>query len=119
VRPSCLQPNFRTKHKALKKAQKALARKQKGSNNRYRARLKVARAYEAITNARKDFLHKLTTRLVRENQTIVVEDLAVKNMQKNHRLSLSIGDASWGILVQQLEYKCEWYGRKLIKTDQN
>lgn len=108
---------FRAKHKALKKAQKALARKQKGSNNRHKARLKVARAHEAIANARKDFLHKLTTRLVRENQTIAVEDLAVKNMVKNHSLALSISDASWGELVRQLEYKCEWYGRELVKID--
>lgn len=108
---------FRAKRKTLKKAQKALARKQKGSNNRYKARLKAARAYEAITNARKDFLHKLTTRLVRENQTIAVEDLAVKNMIKNRKLSLSISDASWGELIRQLEYKCEWYGREFIKID--
>jgi putative transposase len=108
---------FRAKHKSLKKAQKALARKQKGSNNRYKARIKVARAHEAIVNARKDFLHKLTTRLVRENQTIAVEDLAVKNMVKNRKLALSISDASWGELVRQLEYKCDWYGRELIKID--
>jgi putative transposase len=106
---------FRAKHKTLKKAQKALARKQKGSSNRYKARLKVARAHEAIANARKDFLHKLTTRLVRENQTIAVEDLAVKNMVKNGSLALSISDASWGELVRQLEYKSEWYGRELVK----
>jgi putative transposase len=108
---------FRAKHKALKKAQKALARKQKGSNNRYKARLKVARAHESIVNTRKDFLHKLTTRLVRENQVIAVEDLAVKNMVKNRSLALSISDASWGELVRQLEYKCDWFGRKLVKID--
>jgi len=108
---------FRAKYKSLKKAQKALTRKQKGSNNRYKARIKVARAHEAIVNTRKDFLHKLTTRLVRENQTIAIEDLAVKNMVKNRKLALSISDASWGELVRQLEYKCEWYGRELVKID--
>jgi len=108
---------FRAKHKRLKKAHKALARKQKGSNNRYKARLKVARIHEEIANARKDFLHKLTTRLVRKNQTIAVEDLAVKNMVKNSKLALSISDASWGELIRQLKYKCEWYGRELIKID--
>nr|WP_245894113.1 transposase [Chamaesiphon polymorphus] len=62
-------------------------------------------------------MHKLTTQLVRENQTIVVEDLAIKNMVKNHKLALSISDASWGELIRQLAYKCEWYGRELIKID--
>ena len=111
-------PNtFRVKHKRLKKAQKALARKVKGSSNRHKARLKVARIHAEISDARKDFLHKLTTRLVRENQTIAVEDLAVKNMVKNPKLALFITDASWGELVRQLDYKCEWYGRTLIKID--
>jgi putative transposase len=108
---------FKAKRQKLRKAQKALSRKQKGSNNRYKARLKVARVHETISDARKDFLHKLTTRLVRENQTIAIEDLAVKNMLKNRKLSLSISDASWGELVRQLTYKCDWYGRTLIKID--
>ncbi len=108
---------FRAKHAKLKKAQKALIRKRVGSNNRYKAGIKVAKVYAEISDARKDFLHKLTTRLVRENQTIAVEDLAVKNMLKNRKLSLSISDASWGELVRQLEYKCEWYDRTLIKID--
>ena len=108
---------FRRKHKRLKKAQKALARKEKGSSNRSKARLRVARIHAEIADARKDFLHKLTSRLVRENQTIAVEDLAVKNMVKNPKLALSISDAGWGELVRQLEYKCEWYGRELVKID--
>ena len=108
---------FNAKRRKLKKAQKALNRKQKGSNNRYKARLKVAKVHQEISDARKDFLHKLTTRLVRENQTIAVEDLAVKNMVKNRKLALSINDASWGELVRQLEYKCDWYGRTLVKID--
>jgi len=108
---------FKAKRHKLRKAQKALSRKQKGSRNRDKARLKVAKVHEQISDARNDFLHKLTTRLVRENQTIAVEDLAVKNMVKNHKLALAIGDASWGELVRQLEYKCDWYGRTFVKID--
>ncbi|MGV0029398.1 RNA-guided endonuclease InsQ/TnpB family protein [Phormidesmis priestleyi] len=108
---------FAAKRAKLRKVQKVLSRKQKGSNNRYRASLKVAKVHAEISDARQDFLHKLTTRLVRENQTIAVEDLAVKNMVKNRKLSLAIRDASWGELVRQLEYKCDWYGRTLVKID--
>jgi len=108
---------FQAKRRKLRKAQKALSRKQKGSNNRNKARLKVAKVHAGIGDARQDFLHKLTTRLVRENQTIAVEDLAVKNMVKNRKLALSISDASWGELVRQLEYKCDWYGRTFVKID--
>jgi putative transposase len=108
---------FKAKRAKLRKAQKALSRKQKGSNNRYKARLKVAQVHAEISDARQDFLHKLTTRLVRENQTIAVEDLAVKNMVKNRKLALAISDASWGELVRQLEYKCDWYGRHFVKID--
>ncbi|MCY7274944.1 MAG: transposase [Phormidesmis sp. CAN_BIN44] len=108
---------FAAKRAKLRKMQKALSRKQKGSNNRYKARIKVAKVHQEISDTRKDFLHKLTTRLVRENQTIAVEDLAVKNMVKNRKLSLVISDASWGELVRQLEYKCDWYGRNFVKID--
>ena len=109
--------HFKQLRKKLRRVQKALSRKQKGSNNRHKARLQVAKVHAQITDARKDFLHKLTTQLVRENQTIVVEDLAIKNMVKNHKLALAISDASWGELIRQLAYKCEWYGRELIKID--
>ena len=108
---------YRAKLKQLRKANKALSRKVKGSSNRYKARLRVAWVQAEIADARKDMLHKLTTRLVRENQTIAVEDLAVKNMVKNHKLSQAISDASWGELVRQLEYKCDWYGRTLVKIE--
>ena len=108
---------FKRLYKKLRRVQKALNRKQLGSFNRDKARLKVARVTAAIADTRKDFLHKLTTQLVRENQTIVVEDLSVSNMVKNHKLAQSISDASWGELVRQLAYKCEWYGRELIKID--
>jgi putative transposase len=109
--------HFKQLRKKLKRAQKALSRKQKGSNNRHKARVKVARVYAQITDARLDFLQKLTTQLVRENQTIVVEDLAIENLLKNHKLALAISDASWGELICQLTYKCQWYGRELIKID--
>jgi putative transposase len=92
---------FKKLRKKLKRKQKALARKQKGSNNREKARKQVAKVHAQIADVRKDFLHKLTTQLVRENQTIVVEDLAIKNMVKNHKLALAISDASWGELIHQ------------------
>jgi putative transposase len=109
--------HFKRLRKKLRRVQKALKRKQKGSKNRDKARLRVAKVHAQIADARTDFLHKLTIQLVRENQTIVVEDLAIKNMVKNHKLALSISDASWGELIRQLTYKCEWYGRELIKID--
>ena len=77
----------------------------------------MARLHQKISDSRKDHLHKLTTQLVRENQTIAVEDLSVKNMVKNHQLARAISDAAWGELVRQLEYKCQWYGRTLVKID--
>jgi putative transposase len=108
---------FRKHHRRLRLAHKSLARKEKGSKNREKARRKVAKIHLKISDSRQDFLHKLTTQLVCENQTIVVETLAVKNMVKNHKLALSISDSGWGELVRQLDYKCRWYGRKLVKID--
>ena len=110
--------NFQKLHKKLRLAQKSLDRKtNKKSNNYQKARLKVARIHAKIKDSRGDYTHKLTTQLIRENQTIVVEDLAPKNMVKNHKLARAISDANWGELVRQLEYKAEWYGRELIKID--
>ncbi|MBV2153371.1 RNA-guided endonuclease TnpB family protein [Kitasatospora sp. SUK 42] len=101
----------------LVRAQRDLARKANGSANREKARRKVARVHARIADRRRDFLHKLTTRLVRENQTVVIEDLTVRNMLRNGRLSRAISDASWSDLRTMLEYKAQWYGRDLVTID--
>ena len=109
--------NFQRLYKKLRYDQKSLSRKTKGSNNYQKTRLKVARIHALIKDSRLDYNHKLTTQLIRENQTIVIEDLAVKKVVKNHKLARAISDANWGEIVRQLQYKAGWYGRELIKID--
>lgn len=112
-------PRFlRKSEEKIKKAQRALSRKKIGSKNRQKARIILARKHEKIANQRQDFIHKLSKRIVDDNQVIVVETLKSKNMMKNHKIAKSIGDVSWYEFVRQLAYKCKFYGRTLIKADQ-
>ena len=103
----------------LKLLQKRLSRKQKGSSNRGKARIKVARLQEHIANSRKDNLHKITHALTHDSQvrTICMEDLNVRGMQRNHHLAQSVSDASFGMFLTLIEYKCKWYGVNLVKID--
>ena len=103
--------------KKLAKLQKELSRKSKGSSNRNKARIKVARLHEHISNQRKDFLQKVSTDLIRNYGIICMENLQVKNMVQNEKLSQSISDVSWSEFTRMLEYKANWYGRKISKID--
>ncbi|CAM5491589.1 transposase [Streptomyces avidinii] len=103
--------------KKLARLQRELHRKQKGSSNRGKVREKIARLYALISDARKDGLDQLTTRLVRENQVLVVEDLAVVNLLRTKKLRNAMTDASWGALLEMLRYKAAWYGRTVVVVD--
>ena len=103
--------------KKLAKEQRKLAKKKKSSNNRNKQRIKVAKINEKITNIRKDNLHKISHKIIQENQLIVSENLNISNMIKNHNLAKSISDCSWYELTRQLEYKANWNNRKYVKID--
>ena len=103
--------------KKLAKLQRQLSHKEKGSNNYNKQRRKIALCHEKITNTRKNNLHKISYKIISENQVIVSENLQIKNMVKNHHLAKSITDASWYELTRQLEYKAKWNERKYIKID--
>jgi len=111
-------PKFTKKYeKRLRKAQKKLSKCKKGSNRRAIAKLRVAKIYAKITDSRADFIHKMTTKLIKENDLIAMENLQVKNMIRNHSLAKAIADVSWGEIEKQLTYKSNLYGRTLVKID--
>jgi putative transposase len=105
------------KAKNLARYQRRLARCQKGSANRAKAKAKVARAHRKVRNARSDFLHRASTRLIRDNDVVAIEDLAVKNMVRNRHLARVIADCGWGEFRRQLDYKCQRHGRQLVVID--
>jgi putative transposase len=114
VNPSSLKKSI----KRLKVLNKRLSRKQKGSKNREKAKIEIAKIHERISNQRHDFQHKLSSRLISENQAIALESLNVNGMLKNHRLAQSISDASWSSFVSKLEYKAQWHGKIILRIGQ-
>ena len=112
----CNPKHMEKSMRKLVREQRSLSRKQTGSSNRNKQRIKVALVHEKITNQRNDFLQKQSTMLVRENQTICIEDLNVKGMIRNHKLARSIASVSWSKFFTMLEYKAAWYGNDIIKV---
>ena len=111
-------PRHLKKHERnLKRKQQKLSRKQKGSSSRAKARRLVALAHEKISNARIDFLHKLSRKLVNENQVIITEDLNIKGMVRNHKLAKAISDCGWGMFLNFLDYKCKQDGKVFLEID--
>ena len=108
---------YKNKEQKLKKLQRQLSKKQNGSNNRNKLKIKLAKVHEKIRNQRLNYLHQITSKIVNENQIICIEDLNVKGMMQNHKLAKSIQELSLFEFRRQLEYKCRWYGRQLIIID--
>ena len=108
---------IKTHEKKLARKQRQLSHKKKGSKNYEKKKKEVAKCHEKIKNIRKDYLHKVSNKIISENQVIVTENLQIKNMEKNHKLAKAITDASWYELTRQLEYKAKWNGREYIKVD--
>lgn len=109
---------FLKKHlKKLKYLQRQHSKKKKGSNSREKSRIKLAKEYQKVTNQRNNYLHQVSSQLIDDNQVICLENLAIKNMLKNHNLAQAISDVSWGSLVLMLKYKAAWYNRQVIQID--